>query len=121
MQHVEQLGHGHVGVADHRVVRLVSLGLLDVLGPLAMVLDRVDAEPDDLAVALLELGLEPGHVAQLGRADRREVLRVGEQDRPAVADPLVEVDRAFRGLGREVRCFVAYPQCHGHLRCRVLD
>src|SRR5262249_11844495 len=39
-------------------------------------------------------------------ADGREVLRVREEDRPLVADPLVEVDLAFRGLGREIGGFV---------------
>ena len=73
------------------------------LAHLAWSVDRIDAQPDDLGVALVELGLQPGHVAELGRADRREVLRMREQDRPAVADPLVELDRALGGLGREVR------------------
>ena len=56
----------------------------------------IDREPDDLHAALVELGLDPGHVAELGRADRREVLRVREQHRPGVADPVVEADRALR-------------------------
>ena len=55
-----------------------------------------------LRVALGELGLQPRHVAQFGRANRREVLGVREQNRPAVADPLVKMDGALRGLGREI-------------------
>ena len=76
-------------------------------GPLAVVVDRVDAEADDLDVALVELGLELGHVAELGRAHRREVLRVREQDRPRVADPVVELDAALGGVGLEIGCDVA--------------
>jgi hypothetical protein len=77
-----------------------------------VVLHRIDAEADDLGVALLELGLQLRHVAELGGADGREVLGVGEQDGPSVADPLMEVDPAFRGLRREVRRLVAYAQSH---------
>ena len=43
-----------------------------------------------------------GHVAQLCRAHRREVLGVRKQDRPAIADPLVEIDLAQGGFGLEV-------------------
>ena len=63
---------------------------------------RVDREADDLDAAAVELGLDPGHVAELGRADRREALGVGEQHGPRVADPVVEVDRPLGGLGLEV-------------------
>ena len=63
---------------------------------------RVDRQADELAVALGELRLHAGHVAQLGGAHWREVLRVREQTDPAVADPVVEADRAGRGLGLEV-------------------
>ena len=66
----------------------------------------IDAQTHHLAVALGKLGLQPGHVAQLRGADRREVFRMGEQDGPAIPYPLVEVDRALRRFGREVGCFV---------------
>src|SRR6516165_3929790 len=81
----------------------MALGFLDILGPARMVTDRIDAEADDLAVTLVELRLQPCHIAELGRADRREILRMREQDRPSVADPLMKVDFPFRGLGGEVR------------------
>ena len=37
-------------------------------------------------------------------ADRREGLGVGEEDRPIVADPIMEADGAFRRLRRKIRC-----------------
>ena len=40
-----------------------------------------------------ELLLEACHGAELGRADGGEVLGVREEHSPAVADPLMEVDR----------------------------
>ena len=64
-----------------------------------MVLDRVDGEADDLHAAGVEVRLDLGQVAELGRADRGEVARVREQHGPGVADPLVEVDRPFGGVG----------------------
>ena len=114
MNHVVELRHRQVGVADDRVVHGVPLGLLNVLGPGLVIGHRIDAEPDDLGVALVELGLEPGHVAELGRAHGREVLRMGEEDRPLVADPLVETDLSFRGLSGEVGGFVS--DAYGHVR-----
>jgi hypothetical protein len=80
-----------------------------------VVADRVDAESDDLGVSLAELRLEPRHVAELGRAHRREVLGMREQDGPPVSDPLVEVELAFGGVGLEVRRLVPNAQCHGIL------
>ena len=79
--------------------------------------------PSDLHVALVELRLELRDRAELGRADRREVLRVREQHAPAVAEVVVEVDRAFGGLGREVGGFVAQSERHAAapLSSRDLD
>jgi hypothetical protein len=50
----------------------------------------------------IELVLELRERAELGRADGCKVGRVGEQDGPAVADELVEVDLALRRQGLEV-------------------
>ena len=77
-----------------------------------MLADAVDADPHNFAVALVELGLETGHGAKLRRAHRREVLRMGKQNRPTVADPVVKVDRAFGGISGEVRGFVVDSECH---------
>ena len=71
-QHVAGCRHPEFGIADHRVVDGVTLGLLDVARPLRMVLDRIDAEADDLGIALVELRLQPGHVAEFRGADRGE-------------------------------------------------
>src|SRR5205807_1624987 len=80
----------------------VSLRFLDVLRPLLVIGDRVHTDPDDLAVPLLELGFQPRHVAELGRANWGEVLRMREQDGPPVSDPLVEGDPALRSVGGKV-------------------
>jgi hypothetical protein len=75
-----------------------------------MIFHRIDAEADDLGVALVELRLQPGHVAQLGGADRGKVLRMREQNRPAITDPLVEIDLALGSVGGEVRRLRVDPQ-----------
>jgi hypothetical protein len=38
-----------------------------------VVVDRIDGEADDLDVPAVELGLDLGHVAELGRANGGEV------------------------------------------------
>jgi len=88
----------------------MALRFLDVLGPALVVGHAVDAQPDDLAVALRELAFQPGHVAELSGADRREILRMREQDRPAVADPFVEIDAAFGRIGGEIGCVISNVQ-----------
>ena len=75
-QHAIQFRHAQIRVADHREVRRVSLRFPDVLRPARVVLDRVDAEPDHLRVPPVELRFDLRHVAELGRAHRREVLGV---------------------------------------------
>jgi hypothetical protein len=91
-QHAVQLRHLQVGVRNHRVVGRMALRLFDVLRPAAVTLHRVHAQPDDLHVALLELGLDARHVAEFGGADGREVLRVREEDAPRITEPLVKPD-----------------------------
>src|ERR1043166_4981464 len=77
-----------------------------------MVADRIDAEADDLCVAFFEFWRQPGHVPEFGRANRREILGVGEQDRPATADPVMEIELPLCRLGREIGCFVVDAQRH---------
>ncbi len=57
-----------------------SLGGADVLDPLDVRVDIVAADRAQLDVALVEFFHILGHGAKLGRADRREVRRVREQD-----------------------------------------
>jgi hypothetical protein len=109
-EHVVELGDLEVYVADHGVVDLVAGNFFDVNGPFVVVVDGVYAEADDLGSACGELGLQAGHGAEFGGADGGEVLRVGEEDGPVVADPLVEVDGAVGGCGGEVWCFVVDAQ-----------
>jgi hypothetical protein len=105
-EHVVELGDLEVDIADHGVVDGVAGDVLDVDGPPCVVLDGIDREADDLGSALGELTFEAGHGAEFGGADGGEVLGVGEEDGPVVADPLVELDGAVGGVGRKVGGFV---------------
>ena len=58
MNHVVKLRDRQVRVADQRVADLVALGFRDILDPLLVVTDGIDAEPDNLRVALIEFWLE---------------------------------------------------------------
>ncbi len=115
LDHVVEVGDLLVGIGDQREVHRGALRLLDVLAPLAVGVDRIDAEADHLGVALVELGLEAGHRAQLGGAHRGEVLGVREEHRPAVALPVVEVQLALGGGGGEVGGIVAQSYSHEDL------
>src|SRR5581483_4620655 len=92
-----------VVVADDRERGPMPLRRLDVVGPPLVVGDPVDGEADDLHAAAGKLLLGRREVAELGRADRREVLGVREERRPRVADPVVEADEAVGRLCDEVR------------------
>src|SRR5665213_2289638 len=74
--------------------------------------DVVDREPDELGVALVELGLGLGKGAQLGGADGGEVFGMGEEDSPAVPEVLVEVDGPLGCICGEVGGDVAQTNCH---------
>src|SRR6516165_5270753 len=77
-----------------------------------MLIDGVHGEPNDLDVAPVKLRLEPGHVAELGRAYRREILRMREQDGPGIADPLVETHASFGRFRFEIRGCITDLQSH---------
>ncbi len=67
-----------------------------------MAAEGVGREANQLDAALGELGLEAGHLAELGGAHGSVVLGVREKDGPLVADELMEVDGTRGGVGLEV-------------------
>ena len=64
-----------------------------------MPVDGIDAQAHQLDAALVEFRLQLCESAEFGSANEREVLRVREQEGPAIADPVVEFDCSFGGLG----------------------
>jgi hypothetical protein len=60
-------------------------------------------QANELDATSSELGLELGESTELSGTDGSEVIGVGEEDGPLVANELVEVDRAVGGVGIEVR------------------
>jgi hypothetical protein len=63
----------------------------------------VPHQPDHLDATLLEFGPHFGDPAELGGADGRKVRRVREENGPAVAYELVEVDVAHCRFSLEIR------------------
>ena len=45
----------------------------------------------------------PVCTTEFGGANRREILGMTEQNRPAIADPVVKADRTLAGFGGEIR------------------
>ena len=82
-------------------------GFLDVFSPAFVRIRWIDAESDDLHAAFFEVRFRTRYVAQFRGAHWGEVFRVGEQNRPTVANPIVETNGAFRGLRCEIGCYVA--------------
>src|SRR5690606_7558100 len=113
VNHVVQRRDLPIGVSAQRGVEAGALRLRDGSGPAAMILDGVHAQTEHLAVALVELRLQPRDLAELGGADRSESLRVREEHAPAVAEVLVEPNRAFRAIRGEVGSDVAESNAHG--------
>ena len=102
-----ELRECEIEVADHRVVGGVSLRLLDVPRPARVNAGRIGARTDHLDVAVVNFRLDPGHVAELGRANGGEICRMGEQHASRVSRPIMEVK-----LPRCSRREVADPPCH---------
>src|SRR5690606_9902775 len=98
-----------------RVVHGMALRLADVVHPGLVVAHRIDAKADHLGVAAVELAFQPRPVAELGGAHGREVLRMREEDRPLVADPLVEADAALGRVRGEIGGYIADANRHGTL------
>ena len=67
-----------------------------------MALERVGGQAENLDAPLGEFGLKIGNGAELRRAHRSVVFGMREEDGPAVAYILVEVNWASRRVGLEV-------------------
>src|SRR5262249_23995504 len=123
-EYIAHLGVNHVvesrdlliSVGNDRIVEAGALGLFDVHGPLLVRLRGVDTQAYNLDAALVELRFELGHITKFRGADGGEVLGVREEDRPTVANPLVEAaDRTFARLRAEIRNYFTNTQCHDFL------
>ena len=103
VNHVVQVGDLALGVGDDGELQLGARDLINVLDPAVVRLNAVGAQADELDTTGSELGLELGESTELGGANGGEVIGVGEEDGPLVADELVEVDGTVGGLSMEVR------------------
>lgn len=89
-------------VADDWELQLRSRDLVNVLDPSSVALNGVGRQANELDASSGELGLELRESTELGGADGCVIFRVGEQNDPAVANELVEVNRSVGGFGLEV-------------------
>lgn len=121
VDHVVLVGDLALGVGDDGELQLGAGDLIDVLDPAVVGLDTVGAETDQLDATSSELGLELGEGAQLGGTDGGEVIGVGEEDGPLVADEVVEVDGAGGGVSIEVGGNGAQTEAAGGRSVRVRD
>ena len=104
VDHVVEEGDLAVRVGDDGEAQAAARDLVDVPNPRPVGVAVVDAEPDQLHVAPGKLRLELRKRPELGGAHRREVVRMREENAPAVlANVVVEGHLANRGVGGEVR------------------
>lgn len=102
VQHVVCVGHLPLFIADHWEAEIGVRNLVNVLDPLMVVLYVVCRQTNQFDATLRELRLKFGKGPQLRRANRSEILRVGEQNDPFVADELVEVDGSIGSFCFEI-------------------
>lgn len=76
--------------------------IVDVLDPLLVRRQVVGREANHLDAALPEVGIPARNLAKLRRTHGGEVCGMRKQHTPRVAKPLVEMDRALRGLSGKV-------------------
>src|SRR5215204_6551810 len=93
----------------------MTLRLTNIICPFCVIVCRINTQSNDLDAASVELGLDFGHVAELGGANRSEVLRMREQDAPRVANPFMKPDLALGGFSLEVWGCLADLKRHGDL------
>ena len=121
MDHVVERRHFPLGIGDDRELHAGILGLLDILDPALVILDAVDRDDEGLGTALGEFVLEFRGITEFGRADRREIGRVGEEDDPVLAGPFVEFDPAFRRVGFKVGGNIANKKAHYSNSCHLIS
>src|SRR3546814_21121920 len=66
-----------------------------------------------LPISLVPFGAQPGDLAQFGRADRGEILRVAEEKSPGRPKPFVEADGPLRAVLFEIGRDLA--ELYGHV------
>ena len=102
VNHVVGVGNLALRVGHDGELELGASNLVDVLDPGVVRVDSVGTETDHLDTTGRELGLELGESTELGGTDGSEVIWVGEEDSPVVANVVVEGDGTVGGLGVEV-------------------
>ncbi len=103
MNHVIEFGNFMIRIRDDGKVERRPLRLANVFCPTRVRIGWIDTQSDDFDVALFEFRFQPRRFAQFSRANRREVLWMGKQTSPAVANPVVKADLSLGGFRREIR------------------
>src|SRR5712664_4825614 len=98
MDHVVKLGDFVIRIGDDRKVERRSLCLANVLSPALVRIGRVHAQPDHFHVALVEFRFQPRAFTQFSGTYWSEIFRMGKQNSPTVAKPLVKTDWSCGGF-----------------------
>jgi hypothetical protein len=107
MNHVVEFSHLVIGIGDDRKIQRRSLCLSNIFGPFLMGIRLVHTQANNLNIAPVEFRFESSAFPKLGCANRGEILGVGKKHCPAIADPLVELNRTVGRVRFEIGCDVA--------------
>lgn len=86
VQHIIQIGHLPLLVANDREAQLAARYLVNILDPAAMRVDRISREADQFYASFREFRFQFGKSAELCGTYGRVILGVGKKDYPVVTD-----------------------------------
>jgi len=107
VNHVISVRDLSILVTDDGEFEVGSRDLINVLDPLAVGLNSVRRQTDEFDSTLGKLRLELSECTQLSGTNRCEILRMGEENNPVVANEFVELDFSIGGLSFEVRSYAS--------------
>jgi hypothetical protein len=103
-------------VSDDRKARFGTGEGLDIAFPFLVLFNTVHGNAHHLGAALFPFVGKLCDCPEFGGADRREILWVRKKDRPAVAHPVVQADRALIGFDSQIGDGIVDAQGHNILR-----
>jgi hypothetical protein len=107
MDHVIQRRDLLIRIGDDGIIHGRLLCLVDVVDPAFMRIQWIHTDGDHFDPALLEVRRNFRHGPELGGADRGVIFWMRKENSPAVAEPLMKVNRPFSCLSREIRSFIS--------------
>ncbi len=118
MNHIVERRNLLLWVANDGEVDRRTLRIFNVSDPLIVLLHGVDRDHQSFSTPRRQLVFEFRCVAQLRRANRREISRVRKEHHPVISNPVMEPNAPLRCVGFKVGGGVAEQQAHQRSPCK---